>query len=141
MIDRDDAIRNLCFLRTWCEVNPQYGMGLNMKDCAKAVKWLDDAIALLKAQEPMPPGAQEARIMTLKEILEADVVWLETKENIMQAQPYKLMTSSFVKVVIRVDETLREKLFWAWSYSNTWRCWTTRPTDAQREATSWESQS
>ena len=48
----EKAVGHLQILRTWCAVNPDYGMGLTAEDCVKAVEWLDDAIALLKAQEP-----------------------------------------------------------------------------------------
>ncbi len=50
---REDVISNLAILRTWCAVNPNYGIGLSVVDCLKVVTWLDDAITLLKAQEPM----------------------------------------------------------------------------------------
>lgn len=49
---REDVISNLAILRTWCAVNPNYGIGLSIVDCLKVVTWLDDAITLLKAQEP-----------------------------------------------------------------------------------------
>ena len=50
---REDVISNLAILRTWCAVNPNYGIGLSVVDCLKVVTWLDDAITLLKAQEPL----------------------------------------------------------------------------------------
>ena len=52
---REDVISNLAILRTWCAVNPNYGIGLSVVDCLKVVTWLDDAITLLKAQEPVEP--------------------------------------------------------------------------------------
>ena len=48
MDKRETVIGHLCILRTWCAVNPKYGMALPVEDCDKAVGWLDDAIALLK---------------------------------------------------------------------------------------------
>lgn len=48
---REKVITHLQILRTWCAVNPHYEIGLSAEDCVKAVEWLDDALALLKAQE------------------------------------------------------------------------------------------
>lgn len=58
MIDREKQeriISHLQILRTWCAVNPDYEKGLSIDDCHKAVEWLDDALDLLKAQEPVKP--------------------------------------------------------------------------------------
>ena len=54
-MDREKVVGNLYILRTWCAVNPKYGMALSVEDCDKAVGWLDDALALMKAQEPVKP--------------------------------------------------------------------------------------
>ena len=55
MDKREKIVGNLYILRTWCAVNPKYGMALSVEDCGKAVGWLDDAIEMLKAQEPVKP--------------------------------------------------------------------------------------
>lgn len=55
MTDLEKVVSHLQILRTWCAVNPDYGMGLDIDDCHKAVEWLDAAIALLRAQEPVKP--------------------------------------------------------------------------------------
>lgn len=54
-MDRERVMSNLAILRTWVAVNPDYGIGLSVEDCHKAVKWLDAALELLKAQEPITP--------------------------------------------------------------------------------------
>lgn len=62
MDKREKVVGNLYILRTWCAVNPKYGMALSVEDCDKAVGWLDDAIEMLKEQEPMKPTRyQEGR--------------------------------------------------------------------------------
>lgn len=48
MTDREKVVSHLQILRTWCAVNPDFGMGLDIDDCPKAVEWLDAALALLK---------------------------------------------------------------------------------------------
>ena len=55
MDKRKTVIVNLCILRTWCAVNPDYGRGLNVEECEKAVGWLDDAIGLMNAEEAVYP--------------------------------------------------------------------------------------
>ena len=52
---REKVIGHLGILRTWCAVNPKYSMALSVNDCDKAVGWLDDAIEMMKAQEPVKP--------------------------------------------------------------------------------------
>ena len=49
-VDREKVAQNLAILRTWVAVNPDYGFGLSVTDCRMAVKWLDDALELLKSQ-------------------------------------------------------------------------------------------
>ena len=44
---------NLAILRTWCDVNPKYGMGIDADQCPKVVSWLDDAIDILNTREPL----------------------------------------------------------------------------------------
>ena len=49
-MDRKKVIGHLGILRTWCAVNPAYGLGLDVEDCGRAVGWLDDAIGMMKAE-------------------------------------------------------------------------------------------
>lgn len=106
--------------------------------CGNKADWqrVDDAIALLKAQEP--------RVMTLEEVQALrvnDVVWLEDKEkpNIIPGivrnrhlWPHSAtMVTNFMrrdgcKVTAGDDD-----------YGKRWRCWTSRPDQATREATPW----
>lgn len=50
MTNWEKVIFKLQILRTWCAANPDHGKGLCVEDCRTAVGWLDDALALLKAQ-------------------------------------------------------------------------------------------
>lgn len=94
-----------------------------------------NAIALLKAQEPM--------VMTLEEVKQHNnqdgCVWFE--------QP----TYNAVAAFVRKDEFEIEVIspyilgepinhgYWLDSnYNKTWRCWTSRPTNEQMEAIPWE---
>ena len=51
MADRDKVISRLQIIRTWADVGPSIE-GRCLEDI---VAWIDDALALLKAQEPVEP--------------------------------------------------------------------------------------
>lgn len=99
-----------------------------------------DAIALLKAQE--------AKVLTLQ-MSESEwrekVLYLEQndKKNI---EPCLLFGKQEKKMFGKTEQIIQFLLFGrsgvrGFTFSNCgkkWRCWTSRPTDAQREATPWE---
>ena len=84
---REKVVSDLAILRTWVAVNPDYGVGLSVEDCRKAVKWLDETLELLKAQEPREVDLDQfkecIKNATIKKIREFDAVpvvhgrWLE----------------------------------------------------------------
>ena len=103
-------------------------------------EWLEEsrkAIALLKAQEP--------RVLTLEDILKLrfnDVVYFEMA----------ISSVAIPAIVIDVIEHMPDGEIGLLQlrhiqqptnnadleyYGKTWRCWTSRPTDEQREATPW----
>ena len=130
----------------------------DIENCESSMQ--DDALALLKAQEQKcrecgeatskaiqelqtKLKAQEPRVMTLEEVQQHNnqdgCVWFE--------QP----TYNAVAAFVRKDEFEIEVIspyilgelinhgYWLSSnYNVTWRCWTSRPTDEQREAVKWE---
>ena len=89
------------------------------------------AIELLKAQEP--------RVMTLEEVkaFEWDYCYLEQerqpgKEYRMIAGDYALTCITWPCITsMRIEHGDS-------SYGVKWRCWTSHPTDEQREAVKWE---
>lgn len=99
------------------------------KQCWKRLK--TDALALLKAQEP--------RVMTLEEIRLANGgdVWLELSGNIAEDVLFAATIDGCgTKGVHTRYEALDYKMYGVKPYG--WRCWTSRPTDKQREAVKWE---
>lgn len=93
-----------------------------------------DAIDMLKAQEP--------RVMTLEDVEHAEVAYAEDKdktdiipvlvlgrmcEHVALVKPHVDEEAITRMIIPRVDE-----------YDVRWRCWTSRPTDEQREATPWK---
>lgn len=98
---------------------------------------LRDALSLLKAQEP--------RVMTLEEIEDAldNVVWLDIPGAENLADGFSLIMAysrkyGFVLLDSPFGDNPSQDRFEYTDYNKTWRCWTARPTDEQREATPWE---
>ena len=84
-----------------------------------------DALNLLKA-----------RVMTLEEADEADVCWLEVK-NAGRIVPIRVAVMKIGSVSIGRFRAASETAM-ASDYGTIWRCWSARPTNAQREAVKWE---
>ena len=96
-------------------------------DCL--VPALRDALALLKAQEP--------RVMTLGKMREGEVYWFDCPGNFILrpviCNMYDRGDSSYLNFVWQYGN-----FSWKISeYGRTWRCWTFRPTEEQREVTPW----
>lgn len=87
-----------------------------------------DALELLKAQEP--------RVMTKEEIIGWEgYIWFEF--NGMKAMKTVLIDHGMVREPFRGDYPTKE-LSWG-TCQETWRAWTSRPTDEQRKAVKWET--
>ena len=96
-----------------------------------------DALEALKAQEP--------RALTLEEVKNSEVVYLEDYSDPDYGE------SSIIRPAINV-EVKNGRIFMldsiAWDegyivnsdddYGKEWRCWNSRPTDEQRKAVKWE---
>ena len=99
------------------------------QDRAKRIDAIREAIAFLKAQEP--------RVMTISDFKDEGVYYLEA------LPPFVLRP-----VIYRLDHSDPRHYNFVWKYDQftwntdeygkTWRCWTSRPTDDQREATPWQ---
>ena len=118
-----------------CECCPYFivgsGYGVSCRD-----ELLDDLYEMLEAQEP--------RVMTLEELISniSSSAWMETWNNALYegwALIYDRQTNG-ISIMARIGIThpnghvswLKEM-----GYGKTWRCWTSRPSDEQREATPW----
>lgn len=98
-----------------------------------------DALALLKAQEP--------RLYTVEELKRGEHYYLElhlelTGDGIHYAEISSIdkwsdkLHGKFKAYDLIYDERGAAYMY-EWSYGWTWRCWTSRPTDEQREAIPW----
>lgn len=101
----------------------------------------------IKRDDNCPLQAQEPRVMTLEEVKalkehksHAWVEWREEHEQtIVACLPVYCHSGNFYCNDNAIDfEVPFDTFSFAWNeYLTCWRCWTLRPTDAQREATSW----
>ena len=98
----------------------------------------DDALALLKAQEPRMMSAAEVAACP-----DGKILWVEERQGVTwNLFPLEIETSS------THPDTGTDYLFFITyhdirkfecsEYNQTWRCWTQRPTNEQREATPWD---
>ena len=90
-----------------------------------------DALALLKAQEP--------RVMTLEEVkmLDRDYYYLEAMRS-PGKELREIVGAYSIQCVTWPSITWARQTMGDSGYGNTWRCWTSSPTNEQREATPWE---
>ena len=118
---------------------PYNDLGYDWTDCVPPLA--ADALALIRKQRERIAeleAAQSARVMTLEEVRDnSEVVWLETKWSRAELciVDHGESDSNWLWVSYGVDNSGNS----AWKYyGKTWRCWTQRPTDEQREAAKWE---
>ena len=113
MADREKVINDLMLAIRFVESRGYGGVGNVMRD----------AIELLTPKWPLKEDAP--RVLTLEEMLYSD------KELICEfrygIEPQKFKPEDRIRFVI--DGRV---------YGKTWRCWTSKPTDEQREATAWQ---
>ena len=115
----------------WCPYNDK------PVGCFERMK--SDALDLLKEQEP--------RVLTLEEVLKHyslppvvldDLGWQEDYLQDIKPLYFDFPTKDTFAVHWRGYQHVRTYLEdWKASYGQTWRCWTARPTDEQREAATW----
>lgn len=120
--DVERVIAGLEYCMGGCQVScfdcPYREIGQPSPDCLDNCGILNDAIELLKKQEP--------RVLTPEEAEHAEVVWFESRNSLI-VEPMFTRGKSFS------DETA------SWfQYGRNWRCWSARPTDEQRRAVKWD---
>ena len=85
--------------------------------------------------------AQEPRVMTLEEVanLHAEPVWFENRSNKTNDCGWIIVYEYHAKFdCIEVRGAAQLCMYSGATYLKFWRCWTSRPTEEQREAVDWE---
>ena len=138
MIDREKVIKGLkayvdCYdnRHSMCKSDCLlYSHG----DCAKyVIKYINEAISLLKEQEP--------RVMTLDEAAADHEVWTEAKLRGTERIPLFIsilwLTDDVKDFELELMGTSKRAFMLSKEYGKTWRCWSAKPTDEQRLAVKW----
>ena len=131
MPDVEKVIKGLecCMLsyKDGCDECPYFGK--NMYMCQELLG--EDALALLKEQEP--------RVMTLEEVTEdrPDVVWFDDRHYKL-TYPVFISNGEVTGWIVSQSRSCIERHDHVEGYGKRWRCWTSRPTDEQREAVKWK---
>ena len=103
--------------------------GVETGDCE--INLLKDAIALLKAQEP--------RVMTLEEVKDFNWDYCYLEEERLPGKEYRAVCGDYALTCITWPSVTSMRIQHGdESYGKEWRCWTSRPDKATREATPWE---
>lgn len=135
-------IEKECVLRNASGECNRYCAGCDLlQDDTELHEMYTEAIALLKAQEP-----RVIKVAKYDDEIQSPgmdcFTWIEERER----EDVYIGTVNRTSHMNYGDETYSFIRFWGKSkdgikfedYGKTWRCWTSRPTDAQREATPWE---
>lgn len=82
---------------------------------------------------------QKPRVMTLEEVklLDSDYYYLESMRS-PGKELREIVGAYGLTCVTWPSITWARQTMGDSGYGKTWRCWTSRPTDEQREATQWE---
>lgn len=132
MYNRTDIIHNLeSCLAIQCDDCIQEHASHYPLDCEAYDSFVRSAVELLRAQEP--------RVLTLEEVLSFGAIYMDEPSN-----PTCLIMLYCYKVerdyrYIFVDSDGDKIPYPSKEFNKTWRCWSARPTDEQREAVKWEN--
>lgn len=106
-------------------------MQVPFMDAPDTLAYIEEVKIVLKQAK-----AQQPRVMTLEEALGEDECWIEGRSG---ACGYgdALISDDGERVDFYRPHCIDTLDYYA--YGIVWRCWTSRPTDEQREATPWEN--
>ena len=128
MADRDKVICDLQILRTWCAADPIYGIGLTCRECDMAVGWLDNALELLKAQEPRLFKLDDVSAWIMQKPLDREPIYVEVKDRFCV-----WMVDDAIDNYVPATDLSGEL------YGKTWRVWSAKPTDEERKKVAWDA--
>lgn len=112
-----------------CHYHNKEYHGVHGNGCCNMRSLQRDILDLLKAQEP--------RVMTLEEVCKG-LVWLDTYRTSEVEPVYILEMNKRGEIYYLVFGAGARPMLYDEDYNKEYRFWTSRPTDAQREAIPWE---
>ena len=79
------------------------------------------------------------RVMTLEEVNALDWDYCYLEQERLPGKEYRGMLGKHIMTCVTWPSITAAKISQSKdNYGRTWRCWTSRPTEAQREAVKWE---
>jgi hypothetical protein len=131
MADREKVIysieRCICHVPDACR-DCAYDAGHPYNECVEML--LRDALELMKAQETM--------VMTLEEVKNAEIVWIEQGGQCVPAIKIRTLEDGKMIFAYSYDDNIHTINIMPKYYGEISRCWTFKPTDEQREAVKWD---
>jgi len=132
-MNRIDVIHNLeSCLAIQCDDCIQEHASHYPLDCEAYDSFIRSAVELLRAQEP--------RVLTLDEVVNSDApIVVDYYDMPLCYASFERDVSSkkWARFYTFGEEDFIKLLIEDYNKRNTWRCWSSKPTDEQREATSW----
>lgn len=108
-------------------------------DGYRTAKGLGGLINEVWAYALYPVKAQEPRVMTLEEVVKTErntPIYIDQRYGMHGWDIYDGVDIQAKDIVTGAPWASNE--FWGWDeYGESWRCWTSQPTEEQREATPW----
>ena len=131
MIDREKVIKELEILRDICNAKSNIAIGKGKVAWAGYANAADDAIALLKEQEP--------RVMKLEDVKAFGWDYCYLEEERLPGNEYRAVCGDYALTCITWPCVTSMRIQHGdESYGKKWRCWSAKPTDEQRQAVKWE---
>lgn len=82
----------------------------------------------------------EPRVMTLEEVNALDWDYCYLEQERLPGKEYRGMLGKYIMTCVTWPSITAAKISQGKdNYGRTWRCWTSRPTDEQREAVKWDA--
>jgi hypothetical protein len=144
MIDREKVIKGLECCADECVYGCPYDhFGDEGLDCTALL--CRDAVELLKAQEPRVLSLEEVAGMVALE--RETIIYMEYGHNSTHAGKVRALIPKYMYfddenglswLICEGPEKGKKDSVSLFEYNDVWRCWTSRPTDEQREAVKWE---
>lgn len=111
-----------------------YVEGWHLCTMGEREELFNDALELLKAQEPHVMTWDEAQ----KNINEGPFIIMELRDSTGTEVDYGVLVDDSYEMSEGSLLTVRDFWMLKEEYNKRFRCWTSRPTDEQREATPWD---
>jgi len=128
MIEIDMKLPSCC---DECFAFNDYGCMISGESCGHSFKSFESRMP------SCPMKDAEPRVLTLEEVTTGDECWFEHKSGVCGYVDCYICTGNQSVEVWRTSKRGPDYLSWE-RYLKSWRCWSAKPTDEQRESVKWD---